>query len=145
MNSANSTDPFAVLKLSPDAGEAEIRSRYLELVKQFPPETDPDKFREVRAAYEAIKDPLVIARRLLIPPNEISEWDQVIEAQKRNPPRLTAAFLLSLGNRAADASGPAVVAENHRDPNSSVAPQQLPGGEMSPRDSAPPSHEVDAR
>jgi hypothetical protein len=94
-------DPFEILGLSRDAGEAEVRTRYLELVKQFPPEREPEKFREIRAAYEAAKDPLSIAERLVMPPGEdVPQWSAALEAQKRNPPRMSPAFLLSLGNRA---------------------------------------------
>lgn len=144
MNSANATDPFTILRLARDAGEAEIRSRYLELVKQFPPDRDPDKFREIRAAYEAIKDPLAIARRLLIPPgDEIPQWDQVIEAQRHNPPRLTTAFLLSLGNRSANDASTIEVVEKGFDTNSSFAPQQSQGDQVTTSESS--NHEVDAR
>ncbi len=31
-------DPYATLEISPQAGEREIRDRYLELVRQFPPD-----------------------------------------------------------------------------------------------------------
>jgi hypothetical protein len=144
MTTANSTDPFEILKLPRDANETEIRARYLDLVKKFPPETDPDKFREVRAAYEAIKDPLAIARRLLIPPgDEIPEWDRVIESQKRNLPRLSTAFLLSLGNRAADDSNAAKIVNNDHDPHPVIPPPHTPASGMSPSD--PSSQEVDAR
>jgi curved DNA-binding protein CbpA len=101
MDSATSADPFTVLGVSRDAGEAEVRARYLELVKQYPPEREPEKFREIRAAFEAAKDPLSIAKRLIAPPDDsVPQWSDVLEAQKRNPPRLSLAFLLSLGNRA---------------------------------------------
>jgi hypothetical protein len=107
MNTATSADPFTILGVSRDAGEVEVRARYLELVKQYPPAREPEKFREIRAAFEAARDPLAIARRLVMPPDdEVPQWSQVIEAQKRNPPRLTPAFLLSLGNRALDGVGP---------------------------------------
>ncbi len=100
MSSSPSGDPFQVLGVSPDAGEAEVRGRYLELVKQFSPEREPDKFREIRAAYESAKDPLSIARRLITPPpEETPQWSETLKAQQANPPRLTAAFVLSLGNR----------------------------------------------
>jgi hypothetical protein len=90
------------LGVSPDADEAQIRARYLELVKQYPPERDPEKFQEIRTAFDAVKDPLSTARRLLEPPgDEAPEWSSLLEAQKQNPPRLSPAFLLSLGNRAA--------------------------------------------
>jgi curved DNA-binding protein CbpA len=103
MNSPATADPFLVLGLPRDAGEAEVRSRYLELVKHFPPDREPQKFREIRAAFEACKDPLAIARRLIRPPDEeVPQWTPAIEAQKRNPPRLSPAFLLSLGNRSPD-------------------------------------------
>jgi curved DNA-binding protein CbpA len=94
------SDPFDVLGVPKNADEAEIRARYLELVKRFPPERDPDKFREVRAAFEAAKDPLLIAQRLLEPPSdEAPRWSDAIEEQKRIPPALTPTLLLSLGNR----------------------------------------------
>jgi curved DNA-binding protein CbpA len=104
MKSSMTADPFLALGLPRDAGEAEVRARYLELVKQFPPDREPEKFREIRLAFEACKDPLSIARRLIRPPDdaEVPEWSEAIESQKRNPPRLSPAFLLSLGNRSPD-------------------------------------------
>ncbi len=49
-------DPFTTLGVGEDAGDAEIRSRYLALVREFPPDRDPDRFRAVRAAYELLSD-----------------------------------------------------------------------------------------
>ena len=94
-------DPFQVLGVSKDAGEDQIRARYLELVKQFSPEREPERFREVQAAFQAAKDPLVIASRLLEPPSEgkVPRWSEAIEAQKRLPPSLSVELLLSFGNR----------------------------------------------
>jgi curved DNA-binding protein CbpA len=54
-------DPYETLGLTTDAGEAEIRRRYLELVREFPPDRAPEQFTAVHAAYEALRDP---ARRL---------------------------------------------------------------------------------
>jgi curved DNA-binding protein CbpA len=50
------TDPFKVLELPPDADDAAIRSRYLELVRRWPPEHTPERFAAVRAAYEQVRD-----------------------------------------------------------------------------------------
>jgi hypothetical protein len=101
MTTSGPADPFAILGVRPDASEAEVRARYLELVKQFPPERDPARFREIRAAFEAARDPLLIARRLITPPDDVApSWSDAIEEQKRIPPPLTPSFLLSLGNRA---------------------------------------------
>lgn len=55
------SDPYEVLGLPQHADEAEIRRRYLELVRQFPPDRAPEQFAAVRAAYDEVRDP---ARRL---------------------------------------------------------------------------------
>jgi curved DNA-binding protein CbpA len=49
-------DPYTVLGLPPDADDAAIRKRYLELTREFTPEHHPEKFAAVRAAYDRIKD-----------------------------------------------------------------------------------------
>jgi DnaJ domain len=49
-------DPFTVLGVADDAGDAEIRRRYLTLLRQFPPDRAPERFQEFRAAYEALSD-----------------------------------------------------------------------------------------
>jgi curved DNA-binding protein CbpA len=54
-------DPYETLGLPTDAGESEIRRRYLELVREFPPDQAPERFTAVHDAYEALRDP---ARRL---------------------------------------------------------------------------------
>jgi len=51
-------DPHEQLGLPPSADETEIRQRYLELVRQFPPDRAPEKFAEIRAAYDALRDPI---------------------------------------------------------------------------------------
>lgn len=100
MSHSSGADPFQVLGVPEDASENEVRVRYLELVKQFPPDREPEKFREIRAAYDAAKDPLSIAMRICVPPGrEFPSWSSLLEEQKRIPPRLTPEFLLSLGNR----------------------------------------------
>jgi len=55
------SDPYETLGLAQDAGETEIRHRYLELVRQFPPDQAPERFAAIHEAYEALRDP---ARRL---------------------------------------------------------------------------------
>jgi curved DNA-binding protein CbpA len=49
-------DPFTVLGVGEDADDGEIRRRYLALVRDFPPDRAPERFREYRAAYEALGD-----------------------------------------------------------------------------------------
>lgn len=48
-------DPFLVLDLNHSATDETIRVRYLELVRRFPPETQPERFQVISAAYEAIR------------------------------------------------------------------------------------------
>ena len=50
------SDPYEVLGLSADCDDDTIRRRYLELVRQFPPERSPEKFAAIRQAYESTRD-----------------------------------------------------------------------------------------
>lgn len=47
-------DPYRVLGVSETSRDAEIRAAYLALVRDSPPEKDPERFETVRRAYEAI-------------------------------------------------------------------------------------------
>lgn len=49
-------DPFSVLGVDETADDAEIRRRYLALVRDHPPGRAPERFRDYRAAYEALLD-----------------------------------------------------------------------------------------
>jgi curved DNA-binding protein CbpA len=49
-------DPFTVLGVADDANDAEIRQRYLALVREFPPDRAPERFQELRGAYDALSD-----------------------------------------------------------------------------------------
>lgn len=50
------TDPFTTLGVREDAGDDEIRQRYLALVRAFPPDLEPERFQAHRAAYEQLQD-----------------------------------------------------------------------------------------
>ncbi len=51
------TDPFAVLGVPEDAGDAAVRAAYVAAVERHPPDRDPEGFKAIRAAYEVLKDP----------------------------------------------------------------------------------------
>jgi curved DNA-binding protein CbpA len=53
------TNPYETLGVSPQAGDAEIRNRYLQLVREFPPDRAPERFAQIRAAFDELRDPLV--------------------------------------------------------------------------------------
>ena len=66
-----SRDPYSVLGLSRQADDEDIKRAYFQLVRQFSPERAPEKFREIRTAYEQLRDPENRARLgpfLLQPP-----------------------------------------------------------------------------
>ena len=50
-------DPYEVLGVPNDVGEAEIRQRYLELVRTYPPDREPERFAAIHAAYASLRDP----------------------------------------------------------------------------------------
>lgn len=48
-------DPYQVLNLPVDVEDEAVRVRYLELVRQFPPEQFPEQFAKIRDAYDQIR------------------------------------------------------------------------------------------
>lgn len=48
---------YKVLGTRPNAGSDKIKERYVEKLRQFPPETHPKEFQEIRKAYDVLKDP----------------------------------------------------------------------------------------
>ena len=50
------SDPYRVLGVASTAGQAEIKRTYFALIRQYSPETAPEEFKIIRAAYEKIKD-----------------------------------------------------------------------------------------
>jgi curved DNA-binding protein CbpA len=71
-------NPYEVLGLSPEAGETEIRQRYLELVRQFPPDRAPERFAAIRAAYDELHDPVRRLRDRLLEPVCRESLDQIV-------------------------------------------------------------------
>jgi curved DNA-binding protein CbpA len=65
---APALDPHAILGVDLGADDAAIRAAYRAAVQAHPPERDPDGFRRVRAAFEALKDPVARVEGLLAEP-----------------------------------------------------------------------------
>jgi curved DNA-binding protein CbpA len=72
-------DPYKVLGLDADSDDTAIRRRYLELVKQFPPEHHPEKFAAIRAAYESLRDLTTRVRHRLFESGKNESLDAIIE------------------------------------------------------------------
>ncbi len=96
-------DPWETLGLPPTADEAAARERYLALVREHPPERDPERFAEIRAAYEELRDPLKRLSRQIFSPEEDAIWEQVaasVLTSLVSARRIPTTALLSLGEQA---------------------------------------------
>ena len=91
------TDPYDVLGLPADAEDEAIRRRYLELVRQFPPEQAPERFAIVRGAYERLRDRDTRLKHRLFEAGRRATLDGLIEEIACRTPRrrLTLTDLLS--------------------------------------------------
>ena len=78
------SDPFQVLDLPASADESRIRQRYLQLVREFPPDRDAERFAEIRAAYDEIRDPKrVLERRLFSLGSSETLPNLIVELRRR--------------------------------------------------------------
>jgi hypothetical protein len=80
-----SEDPWAVLGISAQADDAQIRAAYLSKLREFPPERAPEAFERVRDAYEALRTPQQRARRWFKTPpcGSFTELLDAAPAQRR--------------------------------------------------------------
>ncbi len=58
-------DPQKILGVSQDADASEIRTAYLNKIKEYPPERCPEEFEGVRDAYKILSDPCSRTRIML--------------------------------------------------------------------------------
>jgi len=72
-------DPYVTLQIPRDADARTIKASYFALVRKHPPETDPETFQKIRAAYELLSDP---ERR--------AEYDAERARSERNAPEINA-------------------------------------------------------
>lgn len=49
-------DPYAVLGAHPEADDDAVRKAYLELVRRFSPDANPEEFKRVSHAWEQVKN-----------------------------------------------------------------------------------------
>lgn len=102
-------DPFAVLGLAPTLDVGAIRTAYFRALREHPPERDPEGFRRVRAAYDAVATREGAARMWLASPPDLaaeaSRFADVLEelararervARGRREAAVVSAFLVAL-------------------------------------------------
>ncbi|MBI4671935.1 MAG: J domain-containing protein [Chloroflexi bacterium] len=51
------SDPYAALNVPRDATLETIKDAYFQLVREHPPEREPEAFKQIRAAYERLRTP----------------------------------------------------------------------------------------
>lgn len=92
-------DPHAILGLPSGCGEAEVRRRYLDLVRQYPPDRAPERFAEIHQAYEKLRDPVVRMESALFDLDSIGTMAGILADVRRRlrTARIPAQTLLSLG------------------------------------------------
>ena len=92
------TDPYETLGLSQDAGEEDIRQRYLTLVRENPPERAPERFAVIRAAYDQLRDPVMSLERRLFSLTATDTFDSLLAAEQQclGRQRIPTDVLLSL-------------------------------------------------
>jgi curved DNA-binding protein CbpA len=94
------SDPYIILGLAPDSTDAVIRRRYLQLVRQYPPERAPERFAAIREAYEKIRDPIKRMQYKVFKAGQDDSLDALLtDAGAQRSRRIPAQVLLTLGQR----------------------------------------------
>lgn len=73
-------NPFAVLGIDESADDAAVRAAYLAAVRKSPPDRDPEGFRRIREAYEAVRDRERRLELSLFGPPPLDRLEQVLDA-----------------------------------------------------------------
>jgi curved DNA-binding protein CbpA len=91
---------YETLGVTSDADEAELRSRYLQLVREFPPDRAPERFAEIRAAFDELRNPLAQLQRKLFSMETRDSLDNLqTELRARlKTAKISTAVLLSLAD-----------------------------------------------
>ena len=80
-------NPFTVLGLDDTVDDAGVRAAYLTALRRSPPDRDPEGFRRVREAYEALRDAeRRLALRLFGPPplDRLEELLDLVAEERRH-------------------------------------------------------------
>jgi curved DNA-binding protein CbpA len=93
------TDPYLVLGVSVESDDAAIRQRYLELVREFPPERQPQRFAAIRTAYELVKDADSRAWHRVFEQGRRDSIEQIIEEIACRTPRRRFSLQALIENR----------------------------------------------
>lgn len=76
---------YDILQVAPSADDQAIKHAYLQAVRQYTPEQNPEMFQQVRDAYETIKTPRLRAKYNLLHEPEVNVY-QLLERHIKNQP-----------------------------------------------------------
>jgi len=94
--------PFQILGVPTDADDDRIRAAYLRKVRQHPPERDPEAFRRIRQAYEAIRD---VRTRIAYQLFHVPDWQAAASIPGRPTRAQFQAMLRACAERMTEADG----------------------------------------
>ena len=77
-------NPHHILGVSQDAKPEEIRTAYLNNIKQYPPETCPAEFERIRDAYKILSDPNRRLQMMLLAVDPEAPLMALLDKQKKN-------------------------------------------------------------
>lgn len=80
------SDPYLILGLDSSASADEIRTAYLSLIQQHPPERDAEAFERIRDAYTELRDPRERIRRRLFGGNVAGPLPNLLDGHKPKRP-----------------------------------------------------------
>jgi curved DNA-binding protein CbpA len=72
----------ALLGVALDADDQALREAYVQKVRQHPPDRDPERFEQIRDAYEHLRDPRTRARQVLHCPDPGQPLENLLEGRK---------------------------------------------------------------
>lgn len=76
---------FLLLEVTPDANDTQIKAAYLAAVRRYPPEHYPERYEQIRAAYEAIATERDRLSYLLFNPHPIDPMQAMALLMKPGP------------------------------------------------------------
>ena len=80
-------EALAQLNLSPSAGKEDIEQAYQRMVRRYPPEFQPDKFRQVDEAYRSLVSLAFLLEKLLSPADGAEDVNKNLFSFDLSPPR----------------------------------------------------------
>jgi len=80
-------NPYEVLGIPESADDGMIRRRYLELVRTYSPEHDPERFAAIHAAYDKVKSLDQRLSRMLFDSEPEETMAQLVEEMEKEGPR----------------------------------------------------------